>query len=82
MAKKTLSQEEKKYSELLAKKQYVEKDAFLEKEAREKLLLGKPGESRVIIDKTLIEAVNGTSSAEAVKDSRPNWQKWLELLFK
>lgn len=81
-AQNALSLEEKKYQELVLKKEYVEKEEFVEREARERLLLGKPGETRVLIDQDLLKIVEGTGPAEVTKDHRPNWQKWLELFFK
>lgn len=80
-AQKTLSAEKKKFDELTLKKKEVESQEFVEKQAREKLLLGKPGESQVIIDQLLLEALEGTTSAKESEDARPNWQKWLELFF-
>lgn len=80
-AQETLSSEKKKFDELTLKKKEVESQEFIEKQAREKLLLGKPGESQVIIDQLLLEALEGTKSAETL-DNRPNWQKWWDLFFK
>lgn len=79
-AQEILVLEKKKYEELEFKKQYVEKNEYIEKEARERLLFTKPGESVVLIDKELFRELEGTASAEIV-DTRPNWQKWLELFF-
>lgn len=58
----------------------VESEEFVEKEARNKLFLQKPGESRVVVDKKLIDAVIGVKT-EIKKDTRPNWQQWWELFF-
>lgn len=80
-AQKTLSAEKKKFEELTLKKKEVESQEFVEKQAREKLLLTKPGESEVIIDDRLLKALEGTKSAETL-DNRPNWQKWWDLFFK
>lgn len=81
-AEETLALEKKKHEELILKTEYVESAAFIEREAREKLLLGKPGETRVIIDEKLLFETLGTAGAELQRDIRPNWQKWLELFFK
>ena len=80
-AKEALEQEKKRHEELTLKKDYVATPEFVEKEAREKLLFGKPGESRVLIEEALLAAVSGTSSAEVLEDTRTNWQKWWAKLF-
>lgn len=50
---------------------------FIEEEARNKLLLVKPGEEHVIIPQDL-----ATSEASLIKkDTRPNWKKWWEYFF-
>lgn len=65
---------EKKNRELKEKLEFVQSPKFVEKEAREKLGLAKPGETVVIM--TPQEA---TSSA--VEKNLPNWKKWWELFF-
>lgn len=58
----------------------VEDEGFVEQEARNKLFLQKPGESRVIVDKRLIEAILGKKTA-VKEEQKPSWQKWWELFF-
>lgn len=53
---------------------------FVEAEARDKLLLVKPGESTIIIPEGQIAA--GSSAPIKPVDTRPNWQKWWDLFFK
>ena len=51
---------------------------FLDQEARDKLLLVKPGESEVLIDQNLLQA---SGSADTHKAPKPYWQQWLDLFF-
>lgn len=57
---------------------YVESREFIEKEARNKLLLVKQGEQQVLIPQDLIQ--NSKPSEEGDKDDA-NWKKWWELFF-
>ena len=79
--RESLSLEKKRHEELSLKKKYVESPEFIEREAREKLLLGKPGETRVIIDGERLLETLGTTSAALEQETKPNWQKWWELFF-
>lgn len=63
---------QKRNEELKKEFQYVQSDEFVEKEAREKLGLGKPGETVLIIPK------EEPSYAKAT-EGKPNWWKWYEL---
>ena len=56
----------------------VRKEDFVEKEARNKLFLVKPGEQEVIIPKELLDA---SKSAKPKRDNTPNWKKWWDLFF-
>lgn len=58
---------------------YVESEEFVEKTARNKLLLVKPGEQGILIPEELIQ-VASTPSAKENKDEH-NWRKWLKLFF-
>ncbi len=51
-------------------------DAFVEKEARNKLNLQKEGEVVVIIPKTPVEEVPPEDPLP-----QPNWQKWWKLVY-
>ena len=69
--------EERRQNEALKKElEYKRSDFFVEKEARDKLSLGKEGETAVIIPGTK----NASESASLV-DSRSNPQKWFDLFF-
>ncbi len=55
----------------------VENEEFIEKEARNKLNMGKPGEVVVIIPDNLV----ATSSASQSNHPLYNWEKWKRLFF-
>lgn len=57
----------------------VNKPEFIESEARNKLLLTKPGEGIVVIPTTAI-IVSPTSPPRPI-DRTPNWQKWWNVFF-
>ena len=57
----------------------VNKPQFIESEARDKLLLAKPGEGIVILPKNQLTA--SPSPIPQAADKRPNWQKWWNLFF-
>lgn len=75
-----LTKQKQEHARLIDVQRRVESEEFVEKEARNKLFLQKPGESRVVVDKKLIDAVAGVKTEEK-KDNRPNWQQWWELFF-
>jgi cell division protein FtsB len=50
---------------------------FIEKEAREKLNLGKIGETIVLIEEGEVQA----QTKEKEKIAMPNWKKWWNLFF-
>lgn len=66
----------KENARLKAQLKNSQNSQFVEEEARNKLLLVKPGEQNVIIPHDLI----ATDSGKA-KDARPNWKKWWNLFF-
>jgi cell division protein FtsB len=57
----------------------VSKPEFVEAEARDKLLLAKPGEGIVVIPSTHIAATK-TATPPPI-DIRPNYQRWWEVFF-
>lgn len=59
----------------------AESDEFVEREARNKLGLGKEGEVILILPKQNLENPNSEkrNSNEVVLDNRPNWRKWWDL---
>lgn len=75
-----LVRQKQEHARLTEKQRKVDSQGFIEAEARNKLFLQKSGESRVVVDKRLIDAVAGVKT-EVKKDTRPNWQQWWELFF-
>ncbi len=65
-------------SELVRKRQEVDTPEFIEREARTKLGMGKPGETILIMP----EKGSIQTSVEMLPDDRlPNWERWLRLFF-
>lgn len=74
--KKKLSEEEKENQFLKERLFYVKTDRFVEKEAREKLGMSKPGEF------IIIAPTSTPLNKERIEiDTKPNWRKWFELFF-
>ena len=73
---KNLTAEQKKNQFLKERLYYVKTDQFVADEAQNKLGMLKPGEFFVI-------APTGTPlrNLELNPDSKPNWQKWLDLFL-
>jgi cell division protein FtsB len=78
-AQKNLSVEKEENQRLKKDIAQVNKPQFIESEARDKLLLAKPGEGIVILPKNQLHAP--LSSVQHIVDKRPNWQKWWNLFF-
>lgn len=77
-AQKDLEKKKTENAELKKRVSKAQSQQFIEEEARNKLFLVKPGESRVMIPQELL----GSESAKAkIEDTRSNWQKWWELFF-
>lgn len=80
-ARRTLSAEKKKNDELEEQLRDVTQPQFIEKEARDKLFLVKPGEGIVVIEPTVYMQASGSSEGK-FKDKRPNWRQWWETFFR
>ena len=78
-AQRQLQQEKKENSQLHKQLAQVQTPQFLDEEARNKLLLAKPGESDVLIDQNLLKA---TPSAAPKALNLPYWQQWIQLFFR
>lgn len=76
-AQKELKHQKLENQRLKSELSYIESKEFIEKEARDKLLLVKPGEELVIISDELIKK----NKEEKGKENDPNWKKWLQLFF-
>jgi cell division protein FtsB len=57
----------------------VNKPEFVETEARDKLLLAKPGEGIIVIPTD--QLVASPSVIPTPPDTRPNYQKWWNIFF-
>ena len=76
-AQKELDLEKATNRQLKAQLPYVKSNQFVEEEARDKLLLVKPGESDVLVEQN----VSGNTYQKSAEDTSSNWQKWLKLFF-
>jgi cell division protein FtsB len=66
--------------ELIGLEEYFQSEEFLEKQARLKLNLTKPGE-KVIIIKQIEEDLKGLGQKETIAKEISNIQKWWEYFF-
>lgn len=80
-ARRTLSTEKKKNDELKKKLNEVAQPQFIEREARDKLFLVKPGEGIVVVEPTVFMQAT-PSSAVKPTDKQPYWKQWWEAFFK
>ena len=69
-----LDREKKDNEKLKDQLAYVQTNAFIENEARDKLFLVKPGESEVLISKDLL-----LGKPKTVQAPTPVWQQWVGL---
>lgn len=74
--KEKLVSEQKKNQFLKEHLFYVKTNQFVEEEAREKLLMSRPGEFIVIAPTS-----TPLNDEKIEIETRPNWQKWWELFF-
>ncbi len=65
--------------QLQEEKKYRESPAFLEKEIRDKLLMGKPGETVVILPQEEIDKIASPAGEPARMVELPIWRQWLEV---
>jgi cell division protein FtsB len=75
-AQKDLIHQKQENDRLKSEALYTASREFIEKEARDKLLLVKPGEQQVLVPQNLIK-----KKAVESQDNTPNWKKWWELFF-
>lgn len=68
-----------KNQELKEAREYYSSDEFVEKEARNRLNLAKPGETMVILPSNLAEILGRKDNQEV--RAVPNWKKWWDLFF-
>lgn len=73
-----LEREQKKNALLKKKVEETESSTFLEEQARNKLFLGKPGESQVLLPKNTLATDAGSQTKS---EHKPTWLLWKELFF-
>lgn len=73
-----LLREEKRNQELKARLKEATSDAFVEKQAREKLRMARDGETIVLMD-TSLSSVPGNQGVNEAKLS--HWQRWWRLFY-
>jgi cell division protein FtsB len=71
---------EAEQQELAQELEYVMSDEFVEKEAREKLLMSRPGETVILLPS---EGENETDQDNDQDDEKrlANWEKWIQLFL-
>lgn len=79
--RRTLIAEKKKNIELKKMLGEVGQQSFIEKEARNKLFLVKPGERIVVVEPTTFILASPSSKAKPI-EGQPNWKQWWETFFK
>lgn len=73
---------EEEDQQLKQQKVAVESEEFLEREARDKLQMVKPGEKIVILPENVLGEVGGGEvGLEETVDLEPNWKRWYKLFF-
>lgn len=73
----------KEQEELLKTKEKMESDEFIEREARERLGLAKPGETVVVPpDEEALRKFAPKTEPETFPEELPIWKRWVELFFR
>ena len=75
-ASQQLEREKQENQRLKSQLTIVNSPEFIEKEARDKLFLVKPGEERV-----LLPGDSGLKNQSNNQEKIPNWKQWLQLFF-
>lgn len=73
-AEKELAEAKKENDNLKKRWEEVQSEEFIEKEAREKLGLGKEGETIIILPNN-----DANHKSQTPSSTEPNWHKWWEL---
>lgn len=77
-AQKELDAEKLKNKQFKQQLSMVQSNYFIEEEARNKLLLAKPTEKDVLIDRKLLPV---DQAKKNVTTELPHWQEWYNLFF-
>jgi cell division protein FtsB len=78
-AQNDLQKEQQKHQQIEQEFKKVSQKQFTEEQARDKLLLVKPGEQIVIIPTQMLPKVPDTT--QETKLSKQHWQEWLDYFF-
>lgn len=82
MAQRKVEEARKKNEELAERLRYVQSDEFIEREARDKLRMGKEGETIVVVPKDVIEKeVERVKKEKERPEKIPNWRLWKEAFL-
>lgn len=82
-AKDRVERLKKEQEDLLKTKEKIESDEFIEKEAREKLGLAKPGETVVVLpDQETLKKLAPKLEEETFPEELPIWRRWVEMFFR
>lgn len=79
-AQKELERERVENEKLKKRLAEVKGDHFIEQEARDRLLLVKPGEDVVVLPRDLI--AGSREAQRQPQNIKPNWLQWWELFVK
>jgi cell division protein FtsB len=79
-ARRTLNTEKKTNDELKSRLKEVGQPQFVEKEARNKLFLVKPGEGVVVVEPTVYMQASPSSMIKSM-ERESNWKQWWEMFF-
>ncbi len=82
-SKEDLEKIKRENLELVEKARYIQSEEFLEKQLRDKLGLGKIGETVVVLPdrETLKKLSPSWDEEEPLVLPDPNWKKWLKLFL-
>jgi len=79
-AQANLQQEEQQNKKLQNQLKVVSQKQFVEEQARDKLLLIKPGENVVLIPTGMLpQGTQSNTNGEVIE--KPHWQEWWEYFF-
>lgn len=81
-AEQKLEKLKEEQARLLVLKEQVESEEFVEREAREKLGLAKPGETVVVLpDEEILRRLAPPVEEEDFIEELPIWRRWAKLFF-
>ena len=82
IAQEKAKEARKENEQLVEELKYVQSDEFVEKEARDKLGMGKEGETIVVLPQDLIEKeVDQVRKEQQEPEKIPSWRQWKEVFL-